>query len=338
MALGSFRDRDPVVVGLVSVTVLALTVVTVFLTGTLGLLQDRYAMSGLFAETGGLRSGDEVRVAGVRVGEITAVRPEFRRGVVLIEWKVDDKVHLGTDTRAEIETANILGGRYLRLSGPVATPYVQDLPESRRRVPLDRTQTPVLVNDVLKKSTQAISKLDTAALDKVLDDIGGLSARNRGRLSSSLRDLTALASTVDQNDPKIRELIDNGDRILTLASAKDRQLSRLLANAESLLAELRRRRTELITFLGSGSAVVHSLTTLIDKHEAQLVAVIADLRTTLTTLRPRLGSLDTVLSWAGPTLNGLSGIGGYGPWMELVATQLGPLTPNDLAALAKGRP
>ncbi|MDN3351307.1 MlaD family protein [Actinomadura sp. DC4] len=338
MALKSFRDRNPIAVGVVSVTVLALAVVTVFLTGTLGLLKDRYAMSGVFADTGSIRTGDEVRVAGVPVGEVTAVEPEFGRGDVIITWKVDSKVRLGAGTRAEIETANILGGRYVRLSGPVSSPYMRDLPASRRRIPLSRTKTPVSVNEVLKDSTEAVSKLDTASLNKVLDQLSGLTVKNRGRLGRSLQNLTALAQTVDDNDPQIHELLDNGDKILTLASSKDRQLSRLLAQARSLLAELRRRRTELTTILGSGSAAVRSIGTLIDEHQSQLTAIMADLRTTLTTLRPRLDSLDSVLAWAGPTLTGLSGIGGYGPWLEIVFTGLGPLSPQDLAALVKGRP
>ncbi|MGI8329218.1 MCE family protein [Actinomadura scrupuli] len=338
MALKSFRDRNTIAVGLASASVLVLLVVGVFLTGTLGLLRDRYTLTGVFPDTGGLRSGDDVRVAGVRVGEVTSVAPDFSRGQVLITWKVDSGIRLGTGTRAEIKMANVLGGRYLRLSGPVSAPYLKDLPERQRRIPLQRTQTPTTVNDVLSASTRAVSKLDTASLNRILDELNGLGAADRGRLGRSLRNLSALAETVNADNPKINELLTNGDRLLALAHAKDRQLSQLLTNIQALLAELRERRTELTTFLGSGSEVVRSLTTLIDTHQAQLVGVIADLRATLTTLRPRLGDLGTVLSWAGPTLTGLSGVGGYGPWVEVVATGLGPLSPQDLASLATGTP
>ncbi|MBO2447589.1 MCE family protein [Actinomadura barringtoniae] len=334
----SFRDRDPIAVGLVSSLVLVLLVVTVFFTGTMGLLQDRYSMSGVFTGTGGIRSGDEVRVAGVRVGEVTGVHPDFRNGQVIIDWKVDSKVHLGTATRAEIKTATILGGRYLKLSGPVSTPYVQSLPASRRRIPADRTGTPETVNDVLKRTTHAVDKLDTADLNKVIDQIGGINDQTRGRLGHSLKNLSALASEVDENDPKIRELLENGDHVLGIAADKDQQLSQLLQGAQAMLAELRRRRDELTTFLGSGSAALGSISQLIDKQQAKLVSVVADLRSTLSRLRPELGSLNSLLTWAGPTLSGMSSVGGYGPWVEAIATGLGPLSPGDLARLAAASP
>ena len=127
MALKSFRDRDPVVLGLVSVAVIALLLVAVFLTGSLGLLASRYTVTGVFTDTGGLHSGNDVKVAGIKVGEVTAVEPDFSRGTVLITWEVDSGVDLGPQTRAEARTSNILGGRYLRLTGPVAEPYLADL-------------------------------------------------------------------------------------------------------------------------------------------------------------------------------------------------------------------
>ncbi|MFD0854883.1 MCE family protein, partial [Actinomadura adrarensis] len=65
MALKSFRDRNPLIVGTASIVALSVAVTVSFLTGTLGLLEDRYTMSGVFAGTGGLRSGNDVQVAGV---------------------------------------------------------------------------------------------------------------------------------------------------------------------------------------------------------------------------------------------------------------------------------
>src|SRR5690606_41448155 len=122
MAMKSFRDRNRVTVGLVSAGTLIALVVSVYLVGTRGLLQDRYTVSGVFAATGNLRSGDEVRVAGVRVGEVTSVEPDHRRGHVGVRWKVDGEVDRGPATRAEIQVAIVRGARDLRPAGPGARP------------------------------------------------------------------------------------------------------------------------------------------------------------------------------------------------------------------------
>ncbi len=331
----SFRDRDPITVGLAAATVLALLVGGVYLIGTTGVLKDRYTVSGVFTSTGNLRSGDEVRVAGVRVGEVTAVEPDFGRGQVVITWKVDSGVDLGPATRAEIRTANVLGGRYLRLTGPVARPYLHTMPEEKRRIPQERTRTPATVNSVVRDTTLAVEKLDTKALNKVVASLTGVSEGTKGRLRRSLRNLTELARTVGENSENIDKLLEGGDKLTAVAHTRDDQLTKLIANVRLMLSELRKRRNELAVFLGGSSRTVRELTGLIDRHQAELTGVIADLRGTLGTLRPQLGELGTVLAWAGPTLTGLAGIGGYGPWVEVVATGLGPLDPADLGTLAE---
>lgn len=338
MAMKSFRDRNRVTVGLVSAGTLIALVVSVYLVGTRGLLQDRYTVSGVFAATGNLRSGDEVRVAGVRVGEVTSVEPDHRRGHVVVRWKVDGEVDLGPATRAEIKVANVLGGRYLRLSGPVAEPHLADMPEDERRIPLERTGVPTTINTVLDDSARTVSKLDTGAINKIVAELNGIGDEDRGRLGRALSNLAKLADTVNESEPQIKELLDNGDRVLKLARAKDPELSRLLTNVQIMLDELRKRRAELAAFLGSGNRTVETLTRVIDRQQEKLLSLLADLRGTLGTLRPATGDFNTLLAWAGPTLSGLSGSGGKGPWLEVLATGLGPLSPQDLAGLAELAP
>lgn len=334
MALKSFRDRDPVAVGIVSLIVAVVLVGGTFLVGTQGVLQNRYVVTGVFADTGGMRTGQDVRVAGVRVGEVTDVSPDFSRGNVVITWEVDEGIELSRDVRAEIKMENVLGGRYLRLSGPVTAPYLGSVPAHRRRVPLERTRTPTSINDVLGDSAQAIGRLDTASINRLLDRLDGIGTGDRGRLSRSLRNLGALAEAVDENNPEIRELLDNGDRVIKLASAKDQELARLLDSAQVMLNELKLRRQQLSTFLGRGHATVKSLNTLIEEHQRELIAVMNDLGATTAALRPYSGKLNDVLSFAGPTLTGFADLGGRGPWLDTIATGLGPLSPQDLAALA----
>src|SRR5690606_41736175 len=89
-----------------------------------------------------------------------------------------------------------------------------------------------------------------------------------------------------ESEPQIKELLDNGDRVLKLARAKDAELSRLLTNVQIMLDELRKRRAELAAFLGSGNRTVETLTRVIDRQQEKLLSLLADLRGTLGTLRP----------------------------------------------------
>lgn len=333
MAQLSFRDRNKITVGLVSLAVLTALVVGTFLAGQLGWLKPGYEMTGVFRDTGGLRAGMEVRVAGVRAGEIKSVQPDFRQAHVVVTWRVDNGIRLGRNTRAEIRMANLLGGRYLRLAGPVTAPYLHDLSEGERRIPLERTETPMLVGDAVKAATETVRGLDREALSKVIDQLSGITEGDRGRLKRTMQNLAALADTVSDAQPQISKLLDNGDRVLDLVQAKDRQLSQLVNAAQVMLAELRARRTELATFLGSGSATLGELSQLIEQHEDELVKVITDLNATMHEIDPATERLNEVLAWAGPTLVGLGSVAGNGPWLDATPSQVGWLTPEQLALL-----
>jgi phospholipid/cholesterol/gamma-HCH transport system substrate-binding protein len=335
MAIKSFRDFNPLFVGAVSVTVLAVGVTASFLTGTLGLLADRYTMSGVFAGTGGLRTGNDVQVAGVRVGKVSAVEPDFQRGRVVITWKVDRDVDLGPATRAEIRMSNVLGGRYLRLSGPVGEPHLSTMPESRRTIPLQRTAIPTTVNDVLNSGADMMSRIDAKTISKVLEQVRGISQQGRGRLGSALQNLTTLAETVNNSDPQIRALLTNGDKLVRLVNAKDRQLSQLARNATVLLDQLRQRQAELSVLLGSGNNTVRSLSRLITAKQSELIAVINDLSGTMRTLEPQVDEINETVAWMGPMATSFAATGAHGPFMNAIFSQIGPVSAADVQELAR---
>ncbi|MFC4007427.1 MlaD family protein [Nonomuraea purpurea] len=337
MALKSFRDRNRIAVGLVSVVTLGTILVATFLVGNLGLLEGGYSMSGIFVDSGGLRTGNDVRVAGVRVGKVTEVRADYAQGHVVVTWKVDDGVRLGRGTRADIALSNLLGGRYVKLSGAGAAPYLDQLPEAQRRIPVERTGVPTLINDAVKDATRLVERLDTDAIDDLLTEVAKVDLSKRGRVTRLLRNIGDLSDTISKSEPQLQKLLDNGDRIMKVLERKDEQLTRLIDAIEVMLSELRRRRSELRTLLGDGSDLVRSTTRLINEHERSLVRVLDDNAAITTRLSGSNEQLNSLLAWAGPTFSGLSTMGGQGPWLEAIASGLGPINPEVLAAVTKDR-
>ncbi|MFI7704725.1 MlaD family protein [Nonomuraea sp. NPDC049480] len=337
MALKSFRDRNKYAVGLVSMATLAAILVATFLVGNLGLLEGGYTMSGVFADSGGLRTGNDVRVAGVRVGEVTEVRADYAQGHVIVTWRVDDGVRLGRGTRADVALSNLLGGRYLKLTGAVAAPYMDQIPEAQRRVPMDRTGVPTLINDAIKDATRLVERLDTDAVDDLLTELGKVDLAKRGRITRLMRNIGDLSDTISKSEPQLQRLLDNGTKIMQILEKKDKQLVRLIDGIEIMLSELRKRRNELRVLLGDGSDLVRSTTRLINEHERSLVQVLDDNAAITTRLEGGNEQLNSLLAWAGPTFTGLSTMGGQGPWLEAIATGLGPIDPEVLTAIAKDR-
>src|SRR3546814_2239535 len=89
----SWREVNQVTLGLVSLLVLAGFLTVAFSFGTLDLFSARYEMSAVFSDTGGLTKGDDVRVAGVPVGEVTGVHADFAAGPVIVNGRSEEHTY-----------------------------------------------------------------------------------------------------------------------------------------------------------------------------------------------------------------------------------------------------
>jgi phospholipid/cholesterol/gamma-HCH transport system substrate-binding protein len=102
------------VLGAVVLIVAAVFLVFALQTGDVGTVEG-YRLTARFLKAGGLETGSDVRIAGVKVGTVTDrhLDPELFEAVV--GFTVDSNLRLPVDTGAVVTTDGILGGKYLRL-------------------------------------------------------------------------------------------------------------------------------------------------------------------------------------------------------------------------------
>ncbi|MFA1546263.1 MCE family protein [Actinomadura chokoriensis] len=333
MAGRTYRGYRTTRVTVVGVVGIAIALLLTYAYGALGLGERGYAMTGVFAGAGGLKAGDDVQVAGVRIGRVESVRPDFARGHVIVRWKVHGGIKLGPQTRADVRAANLLGGQYLKLSGPVVRPYLSSVPESRRRIPLDRTSIPYTLNQAINSSTGLVTRLDTQSIDRVLKEAAGIRLPGQKELAAMLADLDTLTTTLNKRAPEVQAIIAGSGRLTSVLASKDRQLATLLEQAEELLDVLARRRTELATALGKGSRAVGTLDQVISKHGADLRKLLDDMHDVLRNLGDggSLKNLNIALAWLGPAALQLSQTtNSNGRWLEGSIAGIGPLQPSLL--------
>ena len=90
-----FRERNPVVIGAISLALLAGSLAVAFRAGDLPVIGGGDTYYAAFTEAGGLKANDEVRIAGVRVGKVDAV--ELDGDHVKVAFKVDQAEAFGPD-------------------------------------------------------------------------------------------------------------------------------------------------------------------------------------------------------------------------------------------------
>ena len=104
-----------------------------------------YLIHAEFGTTGGLSVGDEVRLSGIKVGQIVGQSLDPVSYAARIDMRIEDAVKLPSDTSARITATSLLGGNFLEL-----LPGAEDglMPEGT--VIFD-TRDPVSLSDLLGK-------------------------------------------------------------------------------------------------------------------------------------------------------------------------------------------
>src|SRR6476660_2089890 len=135
-----FRERNPVIVGAVSLAVIAVMILAAFRAQDLPLIGGGDTYYAAFSESGGLKPNDEVRIAGVRVGKVESVQLDGNQ--VKVAFRVDNAAQFGPQTQAAIKVKTLLGAMYLSLV-PAGTGQMSEGTE----IPVDRTSSPYDVVD-----------------------------------------------------------------------------------------------------------------------------------------------------------------------------------------------
>src|SRR5215813_9744493 len=110
------RARDPLLTGAIGLVVLAGLLVAAFNIDDLPIIGGGTGYAAAFRDASGLAPGNEVRVAGVKVGKVTGINlaRSGSQAYVRVEFRIDDHdLHLGSDSDAAIQIKTVLGQKYL---------------------------------------------------------------------------------------------------------------------------------------------------------------------------------------------------------------------------------
>jgi phospholipid/cholesterol/gamma-HCH transport system substrate-binding protein len=296
---------NPIIVGLVTVGLLAALVGGAMAVGTFGLLKHQYEVSGVFSDAAGLHKGAGVRLAGVEVGQVTGVSPDFAHGQVLITWKVDHGVHLGPRTRADIGTATLLGGDVVKLSDTSGGRSLERVPHDQRRIPISRTSVPYTVTAALGDLTTNLEQIKIPVVDKLLKQVSANVSSTAPQLPDLLKNLDLVAKAVTSRQQQLSELLTNSQQITSTLATRDQELVQLIDRADKLLDVLNGQRDQLASALGSSSNIVRQLGDLLTTKRAQIDSILGDLHRTLDVAQRQVPNINKGLSYAAPTFERL---------------------------------
>ncbi|MBI5424747.1 MAG: MCE family protein [Opitutae bacterium] len=150
-----------------------------------------YTVLAPFANLKGLKEGDEVQMAGVKIGSVASTRLGNQRVEAVLS--IDPKVSIPNDAVASVETSSLLGSQHLAVSFGNSAVMLKDGDTMKTKNTAD-------MNEVIAQLGSLGAKLEGVA-----DNIGKALGGDSG--SGSL--FNKLDKLVDQNGPKLTETIAN---------------------------------------------------------------------------------------------------------------------------------
>lgn len=108
------RNMVETVLGAVVLIVAAAFLVFALRTGDVGSV-DGYTLKAIFLKAGGLETGSDVRISGVKVGTVTGRHLDTETFEAVVEFTIQPDIKLPSDTAAIITNDGLLGGKYMRL-------------------------------------------------------------------------------------------------------------------------------------------------------------------------------------------------------------------------------
>jgi phospholipid/cholesterol/gamma-HCH transport system substrate-binding protein len=317
------REYDPFLLGVVASVLIVATVLGTLAFGLLGL--DKKAYAAEFAQAGELARGNEVRVAGLRVGEVVGVGLEGDH--VLVRFRIDRGVHLGSGTRASIKLATLLGTRYLELSpsGPGS------LPDDR--IPLAHSTVPYNLQDVLQDGTPLFQQIDAAGLRNSLAATAN-ALRGRGpQLGAAFDGMARVSDVVLARKEQFAQLIQNLDSVTKLVDNRSDQIFALVTQSNTLVSQLLRRREAIRSLLGDAASLTDELNQLLRTNEPEVAPLLHNAEQLTGLLREQNDAVDRALTVIGTTSRYLTNVAGNGPYIDIYLPN--SIVPDNVLCLAQ---
>jgi phospholipid/cholesterol/gamma-HCH transport system substrate-binding protein len=310
-----FRERDPRPIGAVGLVVLALLVVLAFNVQKLPLIGGGDTYHAAFAEAGGLRAGDPVRIAGVTVGKVTGV--DLENAHVMVTFTVRGGPRIGTDTAAAVKLQTLLGKKYLQLAPAGAGHLSED-----QEIPLSRTTSSYDVVDAFSDLTTTTEQIDTGQLARSLETLSTEFKDSPADIKASLDGLSRLSRTVSSRDDQLRQLLARAHAVTGTVADRNAQVAALIQDGDALLQELDARRAAIHTLFLNTSRLAQQLTGLVQDNRAQLTPALAQLHGVLTTLQTQEASLSRGVKILAPFTRVFANALGNGPWFDACVPNL----------------
>ncbi|MFI9380509.1 MCE family protein [Kutzneria sp. NPDC052558] len=266
-----------------------------------------------FSNAIALTVGDDVRIAGVKVGQVARIAVAEQR-VAEVEFTVERDHPLPASTTAAIKYRNLVGQRYISLGEGGGDPN-QLLPPGGR-IPLDRTSPALDLTALLNGFKPLLRALSPGDVNQMAGEIVQVLQGEGGAVEDLLAHTASLTSTLAQRDQVIGQVVDHLNSVLAQVNSHDDQLSALVSTTQQLVSGLAADRTSLGDAVSGLSGLADATSGLLQQGRQPLKDDIAQLGGVAANLAANEGLVDRFLTTLPTKLDAIGRTASYGSWLN----------------------
>ena len=238
------------------------TVVSLLVTGLLAAIMGHVGLGGgttyhaIFSTASMLKKGDDVRVAGVTVGEVKKVE-HYDRSQAKVTFKVQSDLPLTTSSRAEIRYLNLVGDRYLALEQ--GSDRTAARLGSGGTIPIAQTEPALNLTTLFNGFQPLFQALNPHQVNDLSMNLVQVLQGEGGTVQGLLQKTASLTNTLADRDQLIGEVVTNLSGTLQTIDSRHQQLNDLVVSLKNWMTDLARDRH----VIGSSISNISDLTVVV---------------------------------------------------------------------------
>jgi phospholipid/cholesterol/gamma-HCH transport system substrate-binding protein len=292
-------------------------VVTITLTALLGLtianttIGPTSGYTARFTDATGLNAGDDVRMSGVRIGQVSDISVAEDRWAD-VRFDIEAGRRLPRTLTATIKYRNLIGQRYVSLG--IGTGDTNAVLQPGDTIPVEQTRPALNLTQLFNGFRPLFQALRPEDVNKLAGELIQVLQGEGGTIDSVLAHTASLTSTIASKDQVIGQVIDNLNTVLTTVNERTNEVAGLIDQLQQLATGLAGQRGSIGAAISGLGELATSTAGLLSSVRPPLKDDIAALGTLAGNLADHGDTVDKFLAGLPHKVQTINRVSSYGGW------------------------
>lgn len=267
-----------------------------------------------FTDVTGLKTGDDVDVAGVRIGEVTSIAVTHRN-LARVGFTVQQGRVLPASVTATIFYRDLIGDRYLALAQGTGPPGQTLAPGAT--IPLSQTTPALDLTELFNGFQPLFEALSPGDVNQLATEIIQVLQGEGTTMDSLLANVGTLTTTLADKSKVIDSVISNLNSVVTTVNNRGDALGTLVTTLQRLVSGLAADRQPIGSAIGALSGLTNATAGLLQQANPPIAADIRSLGALSATLADNSPVIAQFLQRLPVKETDIARLSSYGSWFNL---------------------